>query len=153
MPEATSREGTRALGRWARWRARRVEVHDASMAPTLRPGDRLAVDTRAYRDRAPSLGEIVVLVDPDEPERWLVKRVAGVGPLQLWRRASGWTSAPVGAGRPADAVEAVEIPPGSVFVVGDAPGRDSARFGPVPRATLVGRVVRCYAPADRRRNF
>jgi nickel-type superoxide dismutase maturation protease len=96
------------------------------MMPTLRPGDRLLVDRRAYRDRPPRVGEIVVLVDPEERRRWLVKRVAKVDP-------SG----------------------ASVEVLGDAAdtARDSRRFGAVPFGSVVGRVVRCYFPSDRRREF
>jgi len=101
-------------------------VRDESMLPTLHPGDRLLVDRRAYRDRPPQVGEIVVLADPEEPRRWLVKRVASVDP-----------------------------PASSIEVRGDAvdTARDSRRFGPVPFASVVGRVYRCYFPPERRREF
>ncbi len=96
------------------------------MLPTLRPGDRLQVDTRAYRDGPPRVGDIVVLVDPAEPARWLVKRVSA-----LSRSA------------------------GTVEVRGDAAAtaRDSRQFGPVPLGSLVGRAVRCYYPRERRRDL
>ena len=96
------------------------------MLPTLRPGDRLLVDPAAYRDRPPRAGDVVVLVDPEEPGRWLVKRVSRV-----------------------DAAAAV------VEVRGDAAStaRDSRRFGPVPNRSLVGRVYRCYYPPERRRDL
>lgn len=96
------------------------------MLPTLRPGDRLQVDTRAYRDGAPRVGDIVVLVDPADPARWLVKRVS-----------------------------AVSSSAGTVDVQGDASAtaRDSRHFGPVPLRALVGRVYRCYYPRGRRRDF
>jgi nickel-type superoxide dismutase maturation protease len=110
-----------------RWgRRRRVQVEDGSMRPTLEPGDRLLVDSGAYRDRAPRTGEIVVLVDPDAPERWLVKRV-----------------------------HAVEAETGAVDVRGDASesARDSRRFGPVPVASIVGRAYRLYFPPSRQRDL
>lgn len=96
------------------------------MRPTLVPGDRLLVDAGAYRDRPPRPGEVVVLVDPEAPERWLVKRVHAVDP---------------------DA--------GTVDVRGDATehARDSRRFGPVPLAALVGRAYRRYFPPERRREL
>jgi nickel-type superoxide dismutase maturation protease len=124
-------------GRPAWWRSRRVEVHDDSMSPTLRPGDRLLVDPRAYRASPPHPGEIVVLTDPETPARWLVKRVAAVGP----------------AGRDPD--HDTPLPDGTVFVTGDAAdrSRDSRQFGPVPLTLLVGRAYRCYAPADRIRDL
>jgi nickel-type superoxide dismutase maturation protease len=105
---------------------RRVEVFDESMLPTLRPGDRLLVDTAAYRDRPPAVGEVVVLVDPEQPSRWLVKRVARV-----------------------------EASAGTVDVRGDASetARDSRRFGAVPARSLIGRVYRVYFPPERRRDL
>ena len=101
-------------------------VRDESMLPTLRPGDRLLVDPRAYRERPPRVGEIVVFVDPEEPSRWLVKRVA-----------------------------AVDVASGSIEVHGDATdtARDSRRFGPVTTRAVVGRVYRRYFPTDRRQEF
>ncbi|MGP8158909.1 MAG: S26 family signal peptidase [Thermoplasmata archaeon] len=101
-------------------------VQDESMRPTLLPGDRLLVDRRAYRDRPPRVGELVVLVDPEDANRWLVKRVSQVDP----------------AG-------------GAIEVRGDAAemARDSRRFGPVPACSVIGRVYRCYFPVERRRDL
>ena len=126
-----------------------MEVRDDSMLPTLRPGDRLLVDRGAYRHEAPSIGDIVVLVDPQQPERWLVKRVAGVGPGRFWRSGTGLvTTESPEAGAP------IDLPQESVYVTGDAPGsRDSRMFGPVPWTALVGRAYRCYAPAGRERDL
>jgi len=103
-----------------------VVVADESMVPTLRPGDRLLVDMGSYRHRPPSVGEIVVLLDPEVPERWLVKRVA-----------------------------AVDAARGTVDVRGDAVdrARDSRRFGPVPVGSILGRAYRLYLPAERRREL
>ncbi|HXW66998.1 MAG TPA: S26 family signal peptidase [Thermoplasmata archaeon] len=101
-------------------------VADESMRPTLRPGDRLLLDPRAYRSAPPRVGDVVVLVDPAARERWLIKRVAAYDP-------------------------ATEL----VDVRGDAGerARDSRRFGPVPRRALVGRAYRLYFPPDRRREL
>lgn len=144
MPGTThGGDGRPERPRW--WSSRRVEVRDESMLPTLRPGDRLLVDRAAYRARRPRAGEIVVLVDPEEPARWLVKRVGAVGP----------EPAPPPPGRaigPAPTSPDDPLPPGTVYVVSDAPGptRDSRRFGPVPLDRLVGRVYRRLFPPDRR---
>ncbi len=54
----------------------RFRVDDDSMRPTLDPGDYVIVNRWAYRLRAPRKGELVVLRDPDDANRWLVKRVA-----------------------------------------------------------------------------
>ena len=161
MPDATT-GGSAPAPRtippwWARWRVRRVQVHDDSMGPTLAPGDRLLVDTAAFDGRPPAVGDVVVLVDPTAPARWLVKRVAGVGPGEFWRTSGGIE--PLGPldrpARPAEGIETLALPPGTVFVLGDAGGRarDSRQFGPVRLDALVGRAYRCYAPADRRRDL
>jgi signal peptidase S26 family len=102
------------------------------MTPTLEPGDRLLVDTAAYRARPPAIGDLVVFPDPESSGRLLVKRVAG---------------APTDPGATGGS-----IPPGGVFVVGDAPhlSRDSRAFGPVPVGRLVGQVWFRYGPAARR---
>lgn len=47
-----------------------------SMSPTLEPGDWLLVDPDAFGHRTPRAGELVVVPDPREPGRVLVKRVA-----------------------------------------------------------------------------
>jgi len=104
------------------WGSVRVVVRDESMRPTLRPGDRLWVDRRAYRGQPPRFGDLVVLRDPEAPARWLVKRIAAVGP------------------------------DGRLTVASDDPsvGRDSRTFGPVTIDAVVGRVYRRYFPAERR---
>ena len=48
------------------------------MAPTLEPGDWLLADPDAYRDSPPRVGDLVLVPDPRQPSRLLVKRVAEV---------------------------------------------------------------------------
>ncbi|HUY66651.1 MAG TPA: nickel-type superoxide dismutase maturation protease [Acidimicrobiales bacterium] len=106
------------------WRSlRRVEVDGASMIPALLPGDRLVVVGRPWPPpRWPRPGEVIAVRDPREPSRVLIKRVV-----------------------------AVDRPRGTLEVVGDAPdaSTDSRQFGPVPRASVVGRAVYRYAPVGR----
>ena len=150
MPEAPTPAPTAS---WLhRWRSRRVEVRDDSMRPILWPGDRLLVDPRVYRDQPPSVGHVVVIVDPADRSRWLVKRVAAVGPGSWERTAEGLRPAGEREGRPS-ATERVDLPRGAVWVLGDTPesSRDSRRFGPVLRDGIVGRAYCCYAPVDRRK--
>lgn len=107
-------------------RRRHVVVADGSMRPTLEPGDRLRVDPRAYGTELPEVGAVVILEDPEDPARWLVKRVHAVDPI----------------GRTVD-------------VRGDAAdvARDSRSFGPVPLPLLRGRVTRIYFPPERARDL
>ncbi len=102
---------------------RRVEVAGGSMAPTFLPGDRLLVLARPLGNPAwPSVGDVVAVADPRDPDRTLVKRVAAVD------RAAG-----------------------TLELRGDDPGAstDSRQFGPVPVASVVGRAVYRYAPTGR----
>ena len=50
---------------------RRVSVEGTSMAPTYLPGERLTAFRRWRRVR---LGDVVVVRDPRNPTRWLLKR-------------------------------------------------------------------------------
>ena len=102
------------------WRAR-VAVVGRSMAPTLLPGDWLLVDSEAFRERLPGVGELVLVPDPREPRRLLVKRVVGVDQL-------GW-----------------------LLVGGDDPAAstDSRAFGALDPAVVEGRPWFRYWPASR----
>lgn len=89
------------------------------MEPAYGPGDRVLVNRLAYVLRAPCIGDVVVVRDPERPQRHLLKRVA-IAPGMLRR--------------------------GQFYVLGDnaADSRDSRRFGPVSRAQIVGRAWRRY---------
>jgi nickel-type superoxide dismutase maturation protease len=102
------------------WRAR-VAVEGRSMAPTLQPGDWLLSDPEAYRMRAPRIGELVLVPDPREAERLLVKRVVDRDTL------------------------------GRLIVEGDDPSvsTDSRTFGALDPATVEGRPWFRYWPLRR----
>ena len=53
-----------------------ARVEGRSMEPTLHDQDRLVVNKLAYRIHAPEVGDIVMLLHPNDPDRTLVKRVA-----------------------------------------------------------------------------
>jgi nickel-type superoxide dismutase maturation protease len=99
-----------------------VEVRGGSMAPSLLPGDRLLVESHSYERRSPRLGEVVLAADPRDPERELIKRVAGVD----------------------DAASAADLR-------GDAPdsSTDSREFGAVPLSTIRWRAAFRYWPPER----
>ncbi|MCI4336304.1 MAG: S26 family signal peptidase [Thermoplasmata archaeon] len=119
-------------------RSVRVVVRDDSMRPAFLPGDRLLVDRAEYRRRTPYDGEVVVLRDPEDQRRWLIKRVAA-GPGEI-------VPGVVVPGDP------TRVPPRCIFVLSDrAEGaRDSRRFGPVPVVDVIGHVWFRTAPATRR---
>jgi nickel-type superoxide dismutase maturation protease len=67
------------VGRILEFFVRRVTVEGFSMAPTYLPGERLTALRRWRRVRQ---GDVVVVRDPRNPARWLLKRcVARVGSL------------------------------------------------------------------------
>jgi nickel-type superoxide dismutase maturation protease len=95
----------------------RYVVDGPSMEPAYRAGDRLIVNRLAYLRRPPAVGDVVVLRDPDDDRRLLIKRLApppqgaGPGPSRLW-------------------------------VLGDnaAESRDSRTFGAIDRHRIVGKA-------------
>lgn len=91
------------------------------MRPTLLPGDWLLADPDAYRERPLRTGELVLLPDPRDADRLLVKRVASIE---------------------AD---------GRLLVQGDAAeaSTDSRDFGAVDPATLEGQPWFRYWPLRR----
>ncbi len=91
---------------------RRFRVEDDSMRPGLEPGDYVLVNRWAYKFRPPAKGDLVVVRDPETPDRFLVKRVSGT--------SDG----------------------GKIRVVGDNSNRsrDSRMFGPIARREIVGKV-------------
>jgi nickel-type superoxide dismutase maturation protease len=107
--------------RFARGWSLRGGIVGDSMAPLLRDGDWILVDPDAYRRRPPRPGELVVVPDPREPERIVVKRVAAIDSRGL------------------------------LDLAGDNPARstDSRRFGPVDPGGVLGRPWARYWPPGR----
>ena len=111
------------LGRWLRtrnpdmgWPLSRYVVDGPSMEPGYTAGDRLIVNRLAYLRHAPRAGDVVVLHDPDDHGRLLLKRIA-----------------------PADG----HVPDAAhVWVLGDnaTESRDSRSFGAVERRRIVGKA-------------
>jgi signal peptidase I len=108
--------------RWPLWR---VAVAERSMEPALRAGDWLLVWRWAWRwpgatgSVAIKPGDVVVARNPDDHGMLLVKRAA-------WPQPCGW------------------------WLTSDNPvagAVDSARFGPVPRNLIEGRVLLRYRRA------
>ncbi len=98
----------------------RYEVTGESMRPSLLPGDYLLANRVWPRLRAPHSGAIVVVRDPELPERELVKRVAE-------RRGAAFI----------------------VLGDNAAASRDSRSFGAVSREAIAGRVWFRYWPPRR----
>jgi nickel-type superoxide dismutase maturation protease len=87
------------------------------MEPALRAGDWIVVSSLS---RAPRMGEIVLMRDPRDPERLIIKRVAAVSER--------------------DCTVVGDNPEEST---------DSRTFGPVPLANVLGRALFRYGPVGR----
>lgn len=132
-------------------------ISGTSMAPTLRDGDRVLVDKRAYRDGLPRRGDLVVFHAPTSGDVTL-KRVVGV-PGDSVAIEDGVLV--VNGARPVEpyttpgAIDTVYFGPrrvraASVFVLGDNRGDsvDSREYGLVAQRDLIGRVgARLWPPS------
>jgi len=94
-----------------------VVVEGDSMEPALLSEDYVLMDSEAYANRLPVLGEVVLAEDPRDGGRTLLKRVAELTEAGIELRGD-------------DAARST----------------DSREFGPVPAALLRGRVLFVYWP-------
>lgn len=139
-------------------RPRAYSIPTGSMAPTLRSGDRVAVEANTLQP--PRRGEVWVF-HPSEavfpPGTELVKRVIGL-PGETISVADGKVlidgkplPEPYLAGPTPYAMTPVTLGPGDYFLLGDARGasNDSHLWGPVGLDRFVGRVKLRYWPPQR----
>jgi signal peptidase I len=123
-----------------------------SMLPTLQPGQRVAIDTLAYRQRLPRRGEIVAFRAPFNPSKTLIKRVIGL-PGDVVSIVSGGTvlvnghplSEPYVVSPARSEMAAFDVPAHVLFVLGDNRSHsfDSRHWGaehPLFVNLLLGRV-------------
>jgi len=134
-------------------------VDGESMVPTLQHNDRLLVNKIVYRFRPPAAGEVVVLDDPANPGRQLIKRVIAVAGEEVEVRGDlvlvdGSPLAepyinPANLGT-YDAGP-LTVPEGYVWVMGDNRGSslDSRLLGPVEARSVHGRAMALFWPPGR----
>ena len=118
----------------------RVVVSEASMAPTIEPGDWLLVDPTT--SRWPRPGSVVVFREPDT-ELLAIKRIAAGPGGRVQLDAGHLTMGPDEAWLLSDASTAELISRGFGEPV------DSRRYGPVPVDLLVARAWFRYGPLAR----
>jgi signal peptidase I len=136
-----------------------ARVEGRSMEPTLQDQDRLVVSKLAYHVHDPAVGDVVMLLHPNNPSQSLVKRIVaapgdtvaiqggsvirnGVAINEAYVPAELWSF---------DTSPPVAVPQGFYFVLGDHRNNssDSRTFGPVPRKYILGRVqLRWWPLAD-----
>ena len=90
----------------------RFRVVDRSMEPQFKEGDFVLVNRWAYLFLKPKIGEVVILIDPENTDRWLLKRITG-------------------ANRTSYEVRGDNTPL----------SRDSRKFGEIVKRKIVGKVL------------
>lgn len=127
-----------------------IRIRSNSMAPTLIDGQRVVLDKVSFRLRLPRRGELVAFHAPADHALTLKRTVGLPGDLVAIEdgrlRVNGrFAEEPYVDHRLVDSVYygPVTVPPAAVLVMGDNRGEsvDSRRYGPVPTADLVGRVL------------
>jgi signal peptidase I len=118
----------------------RVAVVEASMRPTIEPGDWLLVNPTVRR--WPRAGAVVVFREPDS-DQLAIKRVAA-GPGERVSFAEGYLVLGVD-----EAWLTSDADAATTAKAGFGEPRDSRKYGPVPLELLVGRAWFRYAPLRR----
>jgi signal peptidase I len=140
-----------------------ARVEGRSMEPTLHDRDRLVVNKLAFRVHAPEVGDVVMLLHPNDPDQTLVKRVvAGPGDTVGFQAgivirngvAVDEDYVPEDV-RSAETLPPLVVPQGFYYVLGDHRNNsmDSRLFGPVPQKYILGRVQVRWWPVTNARTF
>ncbi len=134
---------------------RSTRILGEAMAPTLRSGQVVSVDTQAYVHHPPQRGDIVLFTPPSSSSRLFIKRIIAIpgdrllitnGVVSINGQtlsepylAEPWT---VNNSWPSDGHEVI-LPANQYFVMGDNrnPSSDSRNFGFVNLETIQARVV------------
>jgi signal peptidase I len=133
-----------------------------SMMPTIDPGDRIIVDCLTYRFREPKPGEIVVVHDPLDGKKDIIKRVIALGgdTIEVTEGLLYVNGAVVDEPYVVnkDVVNGqarFTIPEGYIYVMGDNRPRsgDSRSFGPVGEDQIVGKVICVIWPIGHWKTF
>lgn len=99
--------------RWLLRLRKRYRVKGNSMFPTLKEGETVLVNLRAYLQQPPQPDDIVIALHPNFPDQKIFKRVQFVNEY------------------------------GRIYLIGDnkAESSDSRDFGTLPPETIVGKVT------------
>jgi signal peptidase I len=131
----------------------RFMIKSVSMLPNLHEGEYVIVDKVSYLLHPPERGDIVVFDRDGEPED-LIKRVIGL-PGETIEMNTGVVyidglplEEPYINPSPGSSYAARKLGVDEYFVMGDNRGnsRDSRMFGPIQRASIVGRAWIIYWP-------
>ena len=136
-------------------------IRQPSMEPGLISGDRIVVNRLAYRQWAPTRGDVVVFAFPKDLKRTFVKRIiAAEGETVELRDNKVFVNGDVieeSYVKPGDypPYGPEVVPIGKVFVLGDnrRESEDSREWGLLPKSYLLGKAWLLYYPFQRLRFF
>lgn len=134
-------------------------VEGPSMEPTLHTNERVFVNKLIYRLRDPKPGEIIVLQDPNRPQRELIKRVIAVaGETIEIKKGTVYVDGQAlkepfinTAIKSSTDMQPLTVPEKQVFVMGDNRGMsfDSRAIGPVTVNKIDGKAFFMFWPVDK----
>jgi signal peptidase I len=125
------------------------QISGPSMQNTLHTGQYVLVNKVAFLFHAPERGEVVVLHEPDQPSRDLIKRLIGLPNDKIMLDGSNiWVNGvelnePYITSKYNPEAETITVPANEYFVLGDnrPVSEDSRYFGFVPKSYLIGQAV------------
>lgn len=133
-------------------------VRGASMLPSFKDGQLLAVERISLRFGAPSRGDVVVLRFPGREAEWFIKRIIGL-PGERLSIKDGKVSIDgrrliepyLEAGTRTEPASEVVLGLGEYYVLGDnrENSNDSRAWGPLPRKNIIGRPIFILWPKER----
>lgn len=131
-------------------------VQGYSSYPTIKPDEKVIAERVSYHFQNPQRGDFVILESPNNPEVDFIKRIVGL-PRETIRINYGKVfingdvldEPYISSGTFGD--REILIPENYYFVMGDNRGHssDSRDFGPIPRNTIVGKVILRFWPPER----
>jgi signal peptidase I len=137
-------------------------ILQTSMLPTIDPGDRIIVNCLTYQYREPRPGEIVVVHDPLDDKKDIIKRVIALGG-DVIEVDSGVLYV---NGKVVDEPYVINkdvvkgqarftVPDDYVYVMGDnrPVSGDSRDFGPVAESEIIGKVICVMWPIGHWKTF
>ena len=140
------------------------QVRGSSMDTTFRNNEYILTNKLSYRFGPPQRGDVVVFKSPENKDIDFIKRIIGlpgdkimVEEGQVYLNGSPLTekyilgNTQVHEGGFLRSGQAVTVPTGHLFVMGDNRARssDSRTFGPIPQQDIIGKVFFRYFPSNR----
>ncbi|HEY3994256.1 MAG TPA: signal peptidase I [Ktedonobacteraceae bacterium] len=125
------------------------QIDGPSMQNTLHTGQYVLVNKVAYLFHAPERGDIIILQEPDQPGRDLIKRVIGLpGDTIKLDGTNVWVNGtelnePYITQKSNPGANTLTVPANEYFVMGDnrPVSEDSRYFGFVPKDYVVGKAI------------